>query len=141
MDPVALVLTAGLSGGVIVAFIMFRVQAPPTSVDPLRKYPITTDVINMARIRVSGLGGFGLMMMTLAVAAFVPRIRQHILIGAVLGIALATALILLRRRNGPMPSSGETPGANTMFGLDQPSLPLQNANGDRPGPVMQHAPV
>ena len=140
MDPVALVLAAGLSGGLVMAFVMFRMQAPPSSVDPLRKYPITTDVINMARIRVSGLGGFGLMMMTLAVAAFVPRIRQHIVVGALLGMALAITLILMRRRNGPM-SSGDTPGANTTFGLDRPSLPLQNANGDRPGPVTRHAPV
>jgi len=123
MDPVMLVIIPGFLGGLIVALFIFRMHAPLPGVDPLRRHPLTTDVINMARIRVSGVGGFGLMMMAVVVAAFVPRIRQHLLISAALGIIFAIALIALRRRSGPMPSSGASPGANTVLGLDTPDPP------------------
>lgn len=121
MDPVTLVIIPGFLGGLIVALFMSRMRAPRPGVDPLRRHPLTTDVINMARIRVSGIGGFGLMMLAVAVALFVPRIRLHLLIGVALGILFAIALIALRRRSGPMPSSGGgAPGANTVLSLDTP---------------------
>ena len=118
MDPVTIVLIPGFLGGLVVAFIVFRMQAPSRSIDSLR--PISTDVINIARIRVDGIGGLGLVAMALTVAWFVLRIRQHIAIGVGLGVVFAVVLILVRRRSGPMPSSGATPGANTLLSLDEP---------------------
>ena len=119
MDPATFVLVVGFLGGLIVALFMTRVHSPLPGVDPLRKFPLTTDIINMARIRVSGIGGFGLMSMALVVAMFVPRIRQHLLISVGLGVAFAVGLILLRRRS-PMPSGSDTPGANSVLSLDVP---------------------
>src|SRR3990170_7675823 len=109
MDPVTLVLVPGFLGGLVLALLIFRMQAPSSSLDSLRRHPISTDVINMARIRVDGVGGFGLVMMALPVAWFVLRIRQHIAIGIGLGVLFAVVLIIVRRSSGPMPSSGETP--------------------------------
>lgn len=118
MDPVTLVLVPGFLGGLVLALLIFRTQAPSSSLDSLRRHPISTDVINMARIRVDGVGGFGLVMIALTVAWFVLRIRQQIAIGLGLGVLLAVVLILVRRRSGPMPSSGETPGANSTLSID-----------------------
>jgi hypothetical protein len=115
-----LVLVPGILGGLVLALIIFRMQAPSRSVDSLRNHPISTDIINMARIRVDGIGGFGLVVMALTVAWFVLRIRQHVAIGVGLGVVLAVVLIVLRRRSGPMPSSGGTPGANTTLSIDDP---------------------
>jgi hypothetical protein len=123
MDPVMLVLIPGFLGGLIVALVMFRMPASRSSLDPLRDLPRTTDPINMARIRVEGVGGLGLVAMALTVAWFVPRIRQHVAVGLALGVLLAVLLILVRRRRGPMTSSGGTPGANATLSIDVPTPP------------------
>jgi hypothetical protein len=39
-------------------------------------------------------------------------------IGAALGIVLSLILIVRRRRTGPLPSSGQRPGANTTLSID-----------------------
>ncbi len=140
MDPVMIVLVPGLIGGVVLALIIFRIQAPRTRVDPLRNFPIATDIINMARIRVDGVGGLGLVAMALTVAWFVLKIRVHIAIGLGLGILFAIVLIALRRRHGgPMPSSGESPGANITLGLDAPPSPADLASPDVPGARIRDA--
>jgi hypothetical protein len=82
--------------------------------------PFPTDVINAARIRVAGIGGLGLVAMALVVAWNVPRIGQELAIGGLLGVALAVALILRRWRIGPLPSSGQRAGANTVLSIDEP---------------------
>jgi hypothetical protein len=95
---------------------------------------LSTDVINMARIRVAGVGGLGLIAMAAVVAWFIPRIGQTLLIGLVLGIVLAVAMILRRRRVGPMPSSGRRPGAKAILSIDRPMTPEEkecNQNEDR----------
>ena len=67
--------------------------------------PPSPHLINMAKIRVSGVGGLGMVAMSVVVAAFVPGIRLSMAIAFVLGIALAAALIALRRRKGPLVST------------------------------------
>jgi hypothetical protein len=85
---------------------------------------LSTDVINMARIRVAGVGGLGLIAMAAVVAWFIPRIGQTLLIGLVLGIVLAVAMILRRRRVG----------AKAILSIDRPMTPEEkecNQNEDR----------
>jgi len=77
-----------------------------------------TDAINIARIRVAGVGGLGLLAMATVVAWFVPRIGQTLLLGVTLGVFLAAILIIRRHRVGPLPSSGRRPGANTMLSIE-----------------------
>jgi hypothetical protein len=138
MDPVMLVLVPGFLGGLVLAFLIFRMQAPSSSLDSLRRHPVSTDVINMARIRVDGIGGFGLVVMALTVAWFVLRIRQHVAIGLGLGVLLAIVLVVVRRRNGPMPSSGETPGANSTLSIDDPIASDDRDDGRLPPGRIHH---
>ena len=100
MDPVSIVIAVSFLGGLAIASVVVllnqRRQAAPSVVVPYRPLPISTDVINMAHIRVAGLGGLGLVAMSAVVALAVPEIFRSIAIGLGLGICLAAALIKLR---------------------------------------------
>jgi hypothetical protein len=63
--------------------------------------PILTDPINMAHIRVAGIGGLGLVAMAGVVAWNVPEIGRAVAVAAVAGVALAVALIVWRRPRVP----------------------------------------
>jgi hypothetical protein len=99
-DPVTAVLVPGFLGGLLVAaFIVAlrsRVHHDDSVVMPYRPLPISTDVINMARIQVAGAGGLGLVAMAGAVALGVPRIFEVTALGLTLGAGLAVILILRR---------------------------------------------
>jgi hypothetical protein len=124
MDPVILIVVPGLIGGAAIAIFIAlqRRRSGERTSDRFSDDP-STDVINMARIRVAGVGGLGLIAMAAVVAWFVPRIGQTLLIGLVLGVVLAGVLILRRWRSGPMPSSGRRSGANAILSIDNPMLP------------------
>lgn len=138
MELLLLVLVPGVIGGLVVALVAFRLRGPHSSVDPFRNVPPSTDTINMARIRVDGIGGLGLVAMAVTVAWFVPRIRQHVLLGLGLGLLLAVVLVLARRHSGPMPSSGKAPGANATLSIDAPAdqRDADHAAGPREGAML-----
>ena len=119
---VGLYLTVALGGGLLVALVLSRVSKRWG--DPVRDVfgpnAASTDVINMAHIKVAGAGGFGLVIVALATGLDVPEIGQTVLLGFTLGVVLAVGLIAWRRRRGPMPSSGGQMGANTMLSIDHP---------------------
>jgi hypothetical protein len=99
MDPVTAVLIPGLLGGLLLATIivwLHRRAHTPAVVMPYRPLPISTDVINMASIKVAGVGGLGLVAMSAAVALNVPRIFEATAMGLVLGTAMAVILIVRR---------------------------------------------
>lgn len=135
MDPVTLIVVPGFLGGIVVALVVIRLrQRPHTGAVPADAYrvqPLSTDVINMAHIRVAGIGGLGLVAMAVCVALFVPRIRQSIALALVLGVLFALVLIMRRRTEGPMSSSGRSPGANTTLSIDAPAAgeARRNASG------------
>jgi hypothetical protein len=76
------------------------------------------DAINIAHIRVAGIAGLGFVLLALSVAVYIPSIGVSLATGAALGIVFAIVLIVRRRSRGPLPSSGERPGANTMLAID-----------------------
>jgi hypothetical protein len=121
---VAFYLTVSLAGGLVVALLLFRVSKRFGS--PVRdvygRHTASTDVINMAHIRVAGAGGLGLVIVALATALDIPEIGQLVTLSFMLGVVLAVGLIAWRRRKGPMPSSGGQMGANTMLSIDAPKL-------------------
>ena len=124
MDPVILIVVPGLIGGAAIALLIAALRKRAgKNTSAVSGELFSTDVINMARIRVAGVGGLGLVAMAAVVAWFVPRIGQTLLIGLVLGVVFAAAMILRRRRSGAMPSSGRRLGANTVLSIDQPALP------------------
>ena len=135
MDPVTLILVPGVLGGLVMAWLIVKLQrrgSRPTP-DPFPNMS-STDVINMAHIRVAGVGGLGLVAMALAVALWVPRIGQTLALGLVLGALFAAILIVRRRRTGPIASSGRSSGANTALAIDAPAA----APKDDDEPPIQH---
>jgi hypothetical protein len=122
MDPLLMLIGMGLIGGLGLSMYLMKakISASEHAVLDASGPNAPTDVINMAHIRVAGAGGLGLVIMAVAVAIFVPGVREAMLLAIVLGGALAFALIRRHRRTGPMPSSGQKPGANTMLSIDDP---------------------
>ena len=99
-DPVTAVVVPGILGGFVIAALIVlmsrRRHQVPTVVLPYRPLPISTDVINMASIKVAGLGGLGLVAMSAAVALNVPRIFDSVVLGLTLGVGMALVLIVRR---------------------------------------------
>ena len=137
MDPVTLVVVPGFLGGLVIAAVVVllqrRAHADTSVVFPRRQLPLTTDVINMASIKVAGVGGLGLVAMAVAVALDVQRIGQTVALGLVLGAAAAAGMILRRRASGALPSSGG-PGANTILAIDR--APDRHADGRGDAPLL-----
>lgn len=135
MEPIAFVVVAGILGGLAIAGLSLkrgqRRQPNRPSVG-VRDQLLSTDVINMARIRVAGVGGLGLVAMAGVVAWGLPRVGQTVIVGAVLGTLLAVALIVSRRRAGPMPSSGQRAGANVTLSIDQQGRAGEERSGQSP---------
>ena len=121
MEPL-FIMVPGLVGGLTIALLLHRQRGTRQPTDPFGREGFTTDVINMAHVRVAGVGGLGLVAMATLVALFVPAIRYSILAGLTLVVVLAVGLIGYRRRGGPMPSSGRRPGANTTLAIDSSAL-------------------
>jgi hypothetical protein len=121
MEPLIVIMLPGLVGGLVLAFIIGRFAGATQERESIqaRLEQPSTNVINMARIRVAGVGGLGMVAMAVTVAIFVPRIRSTMALALALGVAMAIALIALRRREGPL-SSSNGPGAHSMFPLDEP---------------------
>ncbi|CAN5841041.1 hypothetical protein BH18ACI5_BH18ACI5_24170 [soil metagenome] len=124
MNPLTLVVVLGFLGGLILAAVVIllqRRQQFTPSVIVSTRLPVTTDVINMASIKVTGIGGLGLVAMAAAVAVDVPLIGQSIAVGLALGMSGALVAILWRRRTGPLPSSSRYMGANSVLSIDVPT--------------------
>jgi len=123
MDSVTLILVPSILGGLVVAWLVTRLQGrgPDALLDESADLSISTDVINIAHIRAAGLGGLGLFAMALVVAVFVPAIRVAVSAGVLFGVVLAIIMILRKRRTGPLPSSGGSAGANVILSIDQPA--------------------
>ena len=79
---------------------------------------------NIAKIPVAGVAGLGMVVVAAAVAASIPEIGTSIAAGLILGVLFAVVLIRRRRAAGPMPSSGQRPGANTTLAIDAPDDPV-----------------
>jgi len=147
MEPLLIGLIPATLGGLALAFLLprlFRRRADTVVTGSRMMAPPT---INMANIKVEGVGGLGLVAAVLVVAATDPRIRLAILSAAVLGSGLALALIALRRDTGAMPSSTDGPDSS-LLGLDprrrslraDPPLRGQDAGGHRLAtlPALRH---
>lgn len=135
MDPVTTILVPGFLGGLVFAalYVLWQRRRPsaPSPTATYRSAPLSTDVINMASIKVAGVGGLGLVAMAAAVALDVPRIGETVAIGFVLGSISAAIMIVRRRRTGPMPSSGRGLGANTVLSIDVPREPGDQPSGPK----------
>ena len=112
MEPLLIVLVPGLLGGLVLAMLILtgrviRRQGPRAVVVPRHLAAPSPSLINMAHIRVEGIGGLGMVAAVVAVAIADPRIRLAVVIAGSLGAGLALVLIAIRRRSGAMPWSGD----------------------------------
>jgi hypothetical protein len=120
MEPLLIILIPGLLGGFVLALLIFHVRLGSARLTVDRRLaPPSPGLINMAHIRVEGLGGLGLVAAVVAVAIVDPRIRVAMVMASLLGAALAAVLIALRRRTGPLASRGHGPGAHSILGIDR----------------------
>jgi hypothetical protein len=122
MDAITRILVPGLVGGLAVALLLVRLNrrlAPRLVAGVPTQDRVSTDVINMAHIQVAGIGGLGLVVMCAIVAAYIPAVGLSLAAGAVLGASLAAVLIQWRKKAGPMPSSSQQRGANTILSIDR----------------------
>ncbi len=99
--PAITLMLPGIVGGLIVAVLLFVLNRRPSdaSASPRRILePLTTDLINMAHIRVAGIGGLGMVAAAVVIAVNVPEIGWSLPAGVGLGGVLAAALIAYRSR-------------------------------------------
>ena len=102
MDTFTLLFGPGIVGGVLVGIwlaYVHRRARPSGEPVPRREDSILVDAINISHIPVAGAGGLGLVAMALIVALFQPAIGISMSIALVLGVLLAIALIVWRRRH------------------------------------------
>ena len=119
MEPLLIILIPGVLGGLVLA-LLIAVNRPrtPTIVVPRRLELPSPSLINMANIRIEGLGGLGMVAAVVAVAVADPRIRLATIAAAVLGAGLALVLIAMRRRTGALPSGGDGPEDQLTLSID-----------------------
>jgi hypothetical protein len=131
MEPLLIILVPGVLGGLLMALLMGGMRwGTPTIIVPRRLAAPSPTLINMAHIRVEGVGGLGMVAAVVAVAVTDPRIRLAMIVASVLGIGLALALIAMRRRTGSLPSGGDTPDDRSVLHLDTGRrAPLTGAPG------------
>lgn len=122
MEAIVILAVAGVVGGLAMAAWLFRFNREHlrNPLDTAVHQERPTDIINMAHIRVEGVGGMGMVLMAIAVALGIPQVGKSMAAGLLLGALFAVALIRWRRKAGPMPSSGQRPGANTTLAIDAP---------------------
>jgi hypothetical protein len=143
MDSLVLILVPGFLGGLAIAVLIVlashRTRRDLTTV-PQRLEGVSPHMINMASIKVAGIGGLGLVAMCVTVALGVPQIRQSMAISLGLGIITGVIMIVRARRgSGPMPSSGERMGANTMLSIDEPMTQPRDVGSTRERPDVRLA--
>ena len=118
MEPLLVILLPGILGGLVVAWLIARRPGRTSSTFvPRRLEAPSPALINMAHIRIEGLGGLGMVAAVVAVAIADSRIRLATIIAGVLGTALALALVAIRRRSGALPSSGDGPDDRSLLHL------------------------
>ena len=131
MDFMMMFVILGVVGGAYVAYLIAKLNReaprPQAPVSP-RQSRLDTDMINMAHIRVAGIGGLGLVVMSIVVAFYLPVVGMSIAAGLLFGAALSLWWIARRRKMGPMPSSGRRPGANIVLSIDEREPP---SSGDK----------
>ncbi|MGH9311124.1 MAG: hypothetical protein ACRD1U_17235, partial [Vicinamibacterales bacterium] len=94
MEPLLIILVPGILGGIVMALLLVtRRIAIRRPVGDRHLEPPSPTLINMAHIRVEGVGGLGMVAAVVAVAVVQPHIRAAMVIAAVLGVGLALLLI------------------------------------------------
>jgi len=92
---------AGMIGGLLLLKVIRRLNRMPddNAADVFLRDGLSTDVINFSRLRVSGVGGLGLIAISVAIAFSLPFVGVSVALGVVGGIALSFLLFSYRRQH------------------------------------------
>ena len=115
MDVALALVVPGLVGGLLLAALLVRLNRRPSSglVRRSTLEAVSPDVINMAHIRVAGIGGLSMIAAGIIIAVNLPEIGLSLVTALSLGAALAVGMIVYRSRstsaregqNGGLPPS------------------------------------
>ncbi|HEX5216729.1 MAG TPA: hypothetical protein VFV98_14805 [Vicinamibacterales bacterium] len=126
--PLAFMGVLGLAGGSLIAVILhwklLDWNLPPSSTDPFAgRGP--TEIVNMSSVRVTGIGGFGLVVMAFAMAFQFYEVALLMANGIIGGIIIAVILRRRRLRHGIFPSSGDR-GNGVLFAGRTEDAPVED---------------
>ena len=96
-----LAIVGGTVSGLLMIALQRRAHLAPdiAAPDSFARDGLGTDVINVSRIRVAGIGGLGMIAVAVAMAFTIPRIGVSLALGLVGGFFASLALIAYRRRH------------------------------------------
>lgn len=120
MEVILFVLFVGIIGGAFAGLTTLVIgwhRRDAIAALASRRRALDPPAINYSSLKVSGVGGLCLVVLCLGIAMALPQVRQTVLAGLALGIIMAVALVLWRRR-APLPSSGAKPGANITLAIE-----------------------
>jgi hypothetical protein len=125
MTLVALVRPA-VVGGLLLAGVLVRLNRRPSSGVVRRSAlePMSPDLINMAHIRVAGVGGLGMLGACVITAISLPEIGVALLAGVGFGAAIAVGLIAYRSRSSAAGPGGHDGRPPTVLALDNHAAPV-----------------
>ena len=120
--PFAAIAMLGVAGGGIIAVILhwrlLHWTTLPPGVDPFAgRGP--TDIVNMSSVRVAGIGGFGMVVIAIAMVFQFDQAAWLMFSGLTGGIVIALMLRRRHRREGIYPSSRDR--GNSMLVADEPA--------------------
>ncbi len=120
METALALMLPGLLGGLILAAALARLNHTHSSKLSRRSdlEPISPDVINMAHIRVAGVGGLGMMATALIIAINLPEIGFALLVAVALGVITAVGLITYRSRPNQPGGAGHNGMPPSVLTLD-----------------------
>ena len=128
-------LLPGVVGGLLLAALMAHLNRRPSSgvVSRSRLEPMSPDLINMAHIRVTGVGGLGMLGAAVVTAFSLPEIGVALAVGAGLGAAIAVGLVAYRGRSRA-DSGGQDGRPPSVLALDDRGARVgQRTKRDVPG--------
>ena len=121
MDVALALVVPGLLGGLLLAGFLARLNRRPSAglVRRSALEAISPDVINMAHIRVAGIGGLSMIATGIVIAIYLPEIGFSLLAALVLGVMLAGGLIVYRSRRSGTGASGSDGLPPSVLALDE----------------------
>ena len=125
--PFAFMGLIAIAGGLIAVIIHWKLldwRLPPASTDPFAGRGPTA-MVNLASVRVSGVGGLGLVFVAFAMSFEFYEVALLIANGMIGGVIIAAILRQRRLRHGVFPSSGDR-GNGVLFAERSEAEPVEN---------------
>jgi hypothetical protein len=96
-----LLYAGGAIGGLLLVALIRRLNRAPddSASDVFLRDNLSTDVINFSRLRVSGVGGLALVIVSAAIAISLPPVGLAVTLGLVGGVVLSFWLLGYRRQH------------------------------------------